>query len=447
MTETQTVLRRRYPLRTPVPATRVPVGAGVGRDRHAPARHDRRPRRASGSGFNILSGGDFLTARNLWNLSVQSASIAIMATGMVLIIVSRNIDLSVGSLLGFLGYTMAMVQTQWIPDTFDLGFDQLVHVDRRARRRRRCSAPSSALFQGFIVAYVGVPSFIVTLGGFLIWRGLIFRYAQGQTLAPLDATFQLLGGGPTGSLGEWRAGCSAAIGCALHRLQRRRSPGAAVSATTSRSGRRRRRHRASASLGCAVVLGAVWVANSYYWPEQLASQYAADHGITEPEGGLQIPTGIAYPVVILIGGDARDDLPRAPSAVRSLRLRHRRQPRGGRARRHQRPRTIIMLTFVLMGVLVRGQRRGPDGPPQRRGHQPRRAERARRDLGGGHRRHVVRRRRRHDPRRRARRGDHAVAAVGHGAAQGRLADAGHRGRASCSSPPSASTRRCARRKV
>ena len=61
--------------------------------------------------FHILSGGDFLTARNLWNLSVQSTSIAIMATGMVLIIVSRNIDLSVGSLLGFLGYTMALVQT------------------------------------------------------------------------------------------------------------------------------------------------------------------------------------------------------------------------------------------------------------------------------------------------------------------------------------------------
>ena len=48
-------------------------------------------------GFNILSGGSFLTARNLWNLSVQSASVAVMATGMVLIIVSRNIDLSVGS--------------------------------------------------------------------------------------------------------------------------------------------------------------------------------------------------------------------------------------------------------------------------------------------------------------------------------------------------------------
>ena len=72
--------------------------------------------------FNIMSGGTFLTARNLWNLSVQSASIAIMATGMVLIIVSRNIDLSVGSMLGFVGYTMAMLQSEWIPKNLGLGF-------------------------------------------------------------------------------------------------------------------------------------------------------------------------------------------------------------------------------------------------------------------------------------------------------------------------------------
>src|ERR1700704_2612186 len=75
-------------------------------------------------GFHILSGGLFLTPRNLWNLSVQSASIAIMATGMVLIIVSRNIDLSVGSMLGFLGYTMAMLQAIWIPQSLGLGFGQ-----------------------------------------------------------------------------------------------------------------------------------------------------------------------------------------------------------------------------------------------------------------------------------------------------------------------------------
>src|SRR6188474_2676546 len=84
-------------------------------------------------GFNILSGGLFLTSRNLWNLSVQSSSIAIMATGMVLIIVSRNIDLSVGSLLGFLGYSMALVQTDGILSFFGLsatvdGLDNKAYV-------------------------------------------------------------------------------------------------------------------------------------------------------------------------------------------------------------------------------------------------------------------------------------------------------------------------------
>src|SRR5206468_10576788 len=75
-------------------------------------------------GFNILSGGTFLSARNLWNLSVQSASIAIMATGKVLIIVSRNIDLSVGSMLGFLGYTMELIQAVWIPNDLGFGHEQ-----------------------------------------------------------------------------------------------------------------------------------------------------------------------------------------------------------------------------------------------------------------------------------------------------------------------------------
>ncbi|HPY41447.1 MAG TPA: hypothetical protein PLM98_13075, partial [Thiolinea sp.] len=58
--------------------------------------------------FNILSGGLFLTPRNLWNLSVQTAGVGVMATGMVLIIVTRHIDLSVGSILGFVGMIMAV---------------------------------------------------------------------------------------------------------------------------------------------------------------------------------------------------------------------------------------------------------------------------------------------------------------------------------------------------
>jgi D-xylose transport system permease protein len=163
-------------------------------------------------GFQVFSGGLFLTPRNLWNLSVQSASIAIMATGMVLIIVSRNIDLSVGSLLGFLGYTMAMVQAQWIPNALHLGFNQPYTWLVAVAVGVVLGAVIGGL-QGLIVAYGGVPAFIVTLGGFLVWRGLIFQYAQGQTIAPMDGTFALLGGGPNGSLGEWGSWIVGGVGC------------------------------------------------------------------------------------------------------------------------------------------------------------------------------------------------------------------------------------------
>ena len=71
--------------------------------------------------FNVLSGGLFLTPRNLWNLSVQASAVGVMATGMVLVIVTRNIDLSVGSMVGFIGMAMALVQAEILPDI--IGFD------------------------------------------------------------------------------------------------------------------------------------------------------------------------------------------------------------------------------------------------------------------------------------------------------------------------------------
>ena len=241
-------------------------------------------------GFNIISGGLFLTARNLWNLSVQSSSIAIMATGMTLLIVSRNIDLSVGSLLGFLGYTMAMVQVVWFPDS---PISWLIAIVLGVFLGALIGG-----IQGIIVAYGKVPAFIVTLGGYLVWRGLLFEYYQGQTLAPMNSTFQLLGGGPTGSLGEWPSWILGAIACVavvyslLSSRRRRRGYGFPLRPVWAEI--------TVAVAACTAVLAVVAIANAYLWPDSLAHQYAVAHGIPEPPGGLSIPTGIAIPVLIMI---------------------------------------------------------------------------------------------------------------------------------------------------
>jgi D-xylose transport system permease protein len=303
-------------------------------------------------GFDLVSNGTFLSPRNLWNLSVQSASIAIMATGMVLVIVSRGIDLSVGSMLGFVGYTMAMTQAVWIPQALGLGFDKPYTWILAVLVGVVLGALIGGL-QGFVIAYGGVPSFIVTLGGLLVWRGLIFRYAQGQTIAPLDQNFQMLGGGTVGTrvgaLGEWGSWILGAIICV----------GIVFTLITTR--RRRRRYGFPVrplwaevmlgAAGCAVALGVMWVANSYPLPVNVANQYAQEHGITVPAGGLIIPTGLAFPVLIMLG----------VTLVVTFIASRRRFGRyvyaiGGNpeaaALAGINVRRTVMLTFSLMGALV-----------------------------------------------------------------------------------------------
>jgi D-xylose transport system permease protein len=246
--------------------------------------------------FHVISGGTFITPRNLWNLSVQTSSIGIMATGMVLVIVSRNIDLSVGSMVGTVGMVMAVLQVEWLPPLMGSGNSWIWLVTLAIGV---VLGGLIGAFQGSIIAYVGVPSFIVTLGGLLVWRGFAWLTASGRTIAPMDATFQLLGGGSSGSLGEtgsWIVGVVACVGIvALLVMGRRRR---------RKFGFRLRPTWLDVVLGvlaCAVVLGAVLVMNSYYLPENLAIQYAEENNIPIPEGGLQIPLGIPYPVLILVG--------------------------------------------------------------------------------------------------------------------------------------------------
>ncbi|TJV90400.1 MAG: sugar ABC transporter permease, partial [Mesorhizobium sp.] len=164
-------------------------------------------------GIHILSGGLFLTPRNLWNLSVQTSSVAIMATGMVLVIVMRNIDLSVGSVEGVVGMVMGVAQAEFLIRVmgFQLGNPWIWII---ALAAGVALGLMIGALQGFIIAYLEVPAFIVTLGGLLIWRGMAWLMTSGRTVAPLDATFQLMGGGPRGSIGataSWIVGILACV--------------------------------------------------------------------------------------------------------------------------------------------------------------------------------------------------------------------------------------------
>ncbi len=247
--------------------------------------------------YTIIADGEglFLTPRNLWNLSVQTSSIAIMATGMVLIIVMRHIDLSVGSILGFVSTIIGVAQVRVLP--LYLGLDNPAIWIVALLLGVAVGAAIGAL-HGSLVAYFGVPAFIVTLGGQLFWRGAAWWVTSGQTIAPLDERFALMGGGPYGSIGATASWALAALACA----------GIVFGLYAGRQRRARFRFPQRpmwaeyliAAVGCFVVLGATTIVNAYPWPERVAERYAADHNIPVPDGGLFISTGYAIPVLIAL---------------------------------------------------------------------------------------------------------------------------------------------------
>jgi len=289
-------------------------------------------------GFNFMSGGTFLTSRNLWNLSVQTSVVAIMATGMVLIIVTRNIDLSVGASMAVVGMAMAVVQHDWLPEW--IGFDHPLTWVICVVLGLALGAAIGA-FQGAIVAYVGVPSFIVTLGGFLVWRGLAWWVASGQTIAPMDSNFRLLGGGAEGTIGgtwSWILGVLACVGIVVLQFTKRRQ--------RARYGFGLRPMWAEIALGvvsCGAVLGAIAFLNRYYLPPALAEQRG--------QAGQNISLGLAYPVLIAI----------AVAVLMTFLATRRRFGRyvysiGGNPEAAElagiKTKRTIVRTFTLMGLLV-----------------------------------------------------------------------------------------------
>ena len=130
-------------------------------------------------GFHVISGGKLIQPANMFTLAVQASGIAIIASGMVLIIVSRNIDLSVGSIVGVAAYLTAelLADHRGLPAAaaiaFALGVGAVLGV-----------------VNGVLVAVAKVPSIIATLGTLSIYRSLLTNHAGGKTVS-------------TGSLPAW----------------------------------------------------------------------------------------------------------------------------------------------------------------------------------------------------------------------------------------------------
>lgn len=131
--------------------------------------------------FTLLTGGTFLSTRNLSNLSRQGAVTAILAIGMVFVIVSANIDLSVGYGAGLLGALAAILHVWW---------GQPVAVTLSAVI---CVGILFGIVQGYLVAYQRIPAFIVTLGGFLVYRGVMLALTKGETILLPDNWLKAIG--------------------------------------------------------------------------------------------------------------------------------------------------------------------------------------------------------------------------------------------------------------
>lgn len=240
--------------------------------------------------------GAFLTPRNLWNVSVQMSSIGIMATGMVLVIVTRNIDLSVGAVLGVCGMVMGLLQVEILPQVLGLGHPLIWIITVIVGIT--CGALIGAL-HGWLIAYRGIPSFIVTLGGLLVWRGFAFLSANGRTISPVDETFSLLGGGPYGTVGatgSWIVGliaCAAILWMLLNGRRSRKQHGFPQRPVWAEV--------FMGALGCGMVIGAVLVVNAYPWPRGIVRRYIEENNITLAQGEqLFISHGFAYPVLIML---------------------------------------------------------------------------------------------------------------------------------------------------
>jgi D-xylose transport system permease protein len=151
--------------------------------------------------FGFLTNWIFFSPRNLSNLFRQMTIISFLAIGMVLIIVTGNIDLSVGSVSGFIGVIAAWLQAEafgkLLPSWFPGVAPTSIALASTVLTIALCLVAGALIgcLQGALVSYLAIPSFIVTLGGQLIFRGGVLGITQGKTIVPIEEPFRAIAQG------------------------------------------------------------------------------------------------------------------------------------------------------------------------------------------------------------------------------------------------------------
>jgi D-xylose transport system permease protein len=252
------------------------------------------------AGFAFWTGGTFLSPRNIFNIAVQTVSVGIMATGMVFVIVARHIDLSVGSLLAMCSAIMAMTQAYWLPGDLGLSLSHPLIMPVTVLVGLLVGTAIGA-FHGWLIGYQGIPSFIVTLGGLLVWRNLNWYTTNGQSVALTDERILNFGGteGVLGSTASWIVGGVLAVGAVMAILSARRAKqrhGFPVKPIWAEG--------VLIALIAGAILGFVAVLNSYPIAATKLRRAFEARGETMPEGFVAyhgLPVSVLLLILVAVG--------------------------------------------------------------------------------------------------------------------------------------------------
>ncbi len=195
--------------------------------------------------FHWATDSIFLTPRNLSNLMTQMSVTGILAVGMLMVIVSGNIDLSVGSVLGFAGGMAAWAHAAGysLPTAILLAIAVCVVI---------------GLVHGVLTSYLNIPAFIVTLGGLLAWRGAVKWLLSGNTIPISDESFKAIGQSYVGSSVGWVLAALAIAFVLVMAVQRARSVKAYGLGEANYGGELLR-----SILPVGAIIAFIWVMNSY----------------------------------------------------------------------------------------------------------------------------------------------------------------------------------------